>query len=68
MAARYEIKAEQKAEIEAARKKNKNKRTEARLKVLSMRAEGKSLEEISEVTRYHYAHVNRACLEKESLE
>ncbi len=59
MAVRYEIKAEQKAEIEAACKKNKNKRTEARLKVLSMRAEVKSLKEISEVTGYHYAHVSK---------
>ena len=40
-------------EIEAARKKNRNKNVERRLCVLVMRAEGKSLEEISEKTGYH---------------
>ncbi len=59
MAERYEINAEQKAEIEKARKKNKDKRVEARLKVLCMRADGKSLKEISEVSGYHYAHVSK---------
>ena len=42
MATKYVITAEQKAEIEQARKANKNKRTEAKLKVLIMRADGAS--------------------------
>ena len=39
---KYQITAEQKQEIERARKNNKNKQTENRLKVLYLRAEGAS--------------------------
>lgn len=41
------------AEIEAAQRANKDKQIEARLKVLALRVDGKSLREISEITRYH---------------
>lgn len=58
MAAKYEITAEQKAEIEQARKKNRDKRTEVKLKVLSMRAEGADAKRISEATGYHPAYVS----------
>lgn len=59
MAFKYEISQEQKAEIEQARKKNRNKRLELKLKVLSLRAEGKSLKEISEITDYNYMYVSK---------
>lgn len=58
MAVRYEITEEQKKEIEAARKKNKNKRTEAKLKVLVMRAERYKGKEISAATGFHPAYVS----------
>ena len=58
MAARYEITAAQKAEIEQARGKNKDKRVEYKLKALSMRAEGASARKISEATGYHPAYVS----------
>ena len=46
-------------EIETARKKNRNKNIERRLYVLVMRAEGKSLEEISEKTGYHISTASK---------
>ena len=58
MAARYEITSEQKLEIEEARKANKNKKVEARLKVLLMRAAGKPAGKISETTGYHAAYIS----------
>lgn len=58
MATKYVITAEQKAEIEQARKTNKNKRTEAKLKALVMRADGFSAKEIGAVTEFHPAYVS----------
>lgn len=58
MATKYVITAEQKAEIEQARKANKDKRIEAKLKVLAMRADGASAKEIGEVTEFHPAYVS----------
>ena len=58
MAAKYEITAEQKAEIEQARAKNKDKKVEYRLKALSMRADGASAKKIGEATGYHSAYVS----------
>ena len=58
MAKKYEITKEQKEEIEAARKRNRNKRTEAKLKVLVLRAEGKTANEIHQKTGYHPAYVS----------
>ena len=59
MAKSYEISQSQLQEIEAARKKNRNKNVERRLYVLVMRAEGKSLEEISEETGYHISTASK---------
>lgn len=59
MAKSYEISQSQLQEIEAARKKNRNKNVERRLYVLVMRAEGKSLEEISEKTEYHISTASK---------
>lgn len=59
MPAKYEISQEQKAEIEQARKKNQHKRIELKLKVPSLRAEGKSLKEISEITDYNSMYVSK---------
>ena len=59
MAKSYEISQSQLLEIAAARKKNRNKNVERRLYVLVMRAEGKSLEEISEKTGYHISTASK---------
>ena len=59
MAKSYEISQSQLLEIEAARKKNRNKNVERRLYVLVMRAEGKSLEEITEKTGYHISTASK---------
>ena len=59
MAKSYAISQSQLVEIEAARKKNRNKNIERRLYVLVMRAEGKSLEEISEKTGYHISTASK---------
>ena len=53
MASKYIITAEQLKEIEEARKSNKNKRVEAKLKALAMRGEGASAKKISEATGFH---------------
>ena len=58
MARKYEITAEQKEEIEQVRKANRDKRTEAKLRVLVMRAEGANAKEISMVTGFHSAYVS----------
>ena len=55
---KYEITAEQKQEIEEARKENKDKRVEARLKVLSLRADGLKSKAIGEVTGFHPAYIS----------
>jgi transposase len=53
-----EITLEQKAELEAARKENKDKTVEKRLKALIMRAEGKKNKEVAEATEYHRAYIS----------
>ena len=58
MAAKYEITAEQMIEIAQARKMNRDKRVEAKLKALAMRGEGANAKEISEVTGFHLAYVS----------
>ena len=58
MKMKYVITSEQKAELKAARKKNKNKQTERRLRVLELRAEGIGLKEIAEKTGYSRSHVS----------
>lgn len=59
MAKSYAISQSQLVEIETARKKNRNKNIERRIYVLVMRAEGKSLEEISEKTGYHISTASK---------
>ena len=59
---KYQITAEQKQEIERARKKNKNKQTENRLKVLYLRAEGASYKEIIKATGYSKANIAKEAL------
>lgn len=53
----YKFNQEEIEKIGTARRLNKNKRVENRLKALSLRAEGKSLQEISDVTGYNPAYV-----------
>lgn len=59
MPKRYHITEEQKAELVAARKTNKDKNVERRLKALIMRAEGKKYKEIAEVCDYHPAYLTQ---------
>ena len=59
MAKSYGISQSQLVEIEAARKKNRNKNVERKLCVLVMCAEGMSLEEISEKTGYHISTASK---------
>lgn len=54
---KYQITAKQKEEIQQARKENKNKQTENRLKVLFLKAEGASYKEIMNATGYSKANV-----------
>lgn len=54
---KYKFSEEQKAEIKAARRVNKNKKIEKRLEVLQLRSEGKSQQEIAEKTGFHRSHV-----------
>lgn len=66
----YKITDEQRKEIEQARKENKNKNVEKRLKALALRAEGKSLQEIGVQCGYHPAYVSNilAAYSKRGLE
>lgn len=57
MKAKYIITLENKQEIEAARKKNKDKNVEKRLLALSLRSDGKTLREIAEITGYNCRYV-----------
>ncbi len=56
---KYRITTEQKQEIEQARKLNKNKRVENRLRVLVLRAEGTEVNEIAQITGYSRSYVNK---------
>ena len=59
MASRYKFSEEEIREIEQARKENKNKRAEARLKVLELRAKGAKSSDIAKATGFHPASVTR---------
>lgn len=59
MASRYKFSENEIKEIEQARKENKDKRVEARLKALELRAKGSSSEEVSNATGFHTGHVTR---------
>ena len=58
MEMKYKISAEQYAEIKSAQKANRDKQIENRLKVLALRYEGKSLDEIANATGFHHAHIS----------
>ena len=58
MSKRYHINEEQKKEIVKARKENKDKNVEKRLKVLLLHAEGKTREKIAELTGYVKSYVS----------
>ncbi len=55
---RIEISKQQLDEIKAARKENKNKKTEKRLQALQMRGEGKSRKEIQIVTGFTTVYIS----------
>lgn len=55
----YCISEEQVKELEAARKRNKDKNVEKRLKALLLRAQGKKLVEIGEACSYHPSYVSQ---------
>ena len=59
MASRYKFSEEQIKEIEQARKGNKDKRAEARLKALELRAKGADASEVSKATGFHANSVSR---------
>ena len=54
----YKFSTEDREKIEKSRKANRDKQIEKRLKVLSMRCDGKTLEEISKVTGFHRSHIS----------
>ncbi len=56
---KYRITTEQKQELEHARRVNKNKRVENRLRALVLRAEGTELNEIAVITGYSRSNVSR---------
>ena len=59
MACRYKFSEEEMKAIEQRRKKNKDKRAEARLKALELRAKGASAKEVAEATGFHAAYVTQ---------
>ena len=59
MASRYKFSEEEIKEIQRARKGNKDKRVEARLKTLELRAKGQKAEEVAKATDFHPAYVTQ---------
>ena len=59
MAKRYKISEDQKTELKTARKANKNKKVENRLKALELRSEGKKYAEIAVMTGFHPSYVSQ---------
>lgn len=59
MASRYKFSKEEIEEIEKAHKRNKDKRAEARLKALELRAKGALASEVAEATGFHAAYVTQ---------
>ena len=58
MASNYKFSNEEMAAIKAARRETKDKRADARLKALELRAEGMELSEVSQATGFHAAYVS----------
>lgn len=59
MGKRYKITTAQKAELEAARKENKDKNVDRRLKALLLRSEGNSNKAVGAACEYHPARVSQ---------
>ncbi len=59
MASRYQFSKEEIKAIQQARKENKGKRAEARLKALELRAEGQKASEVAQATGFHPAYVTQ---------
>lgn len=62
MSSWYKFSEEQIKEIEQARRENKDKRVEARLKALELRAKGATREEVAAATGFHEGSVSRLVL------
>ena len=58
-ASRYKFSEEEMKRIEQARRDNKDKRAEARLKALELRAKGADAKEVSRATGFHASSVTR---------
>lgn len=58
-ASRYKFSEEEIKAIEQRRKENKDKRAEARLKALELRAKGANAKEVAEATGFHAAYVTQ---------
>ena len=59
MASRYKYSEEEIKAIQQARKENKDKRVEARLKALELRAQGQKANEVANATGFHPAYVTQ---------
>lgn len=59
MESRYKFSEEEIAAIEKARRENTNKRAEARLKALELRAKGNSASEVAKATGFHAAYITQ---------
>lgn len=59
MASKYKFSEEEIKAIEQRRKENKDKRAEARLKALELRAKGANAKEVAEATGFHAAYVTQ---------
>ena len=57
MASNYKFSSEEIAAIKAARRETKDKRADARLKALELRAEGMKSSEVAQATGFHSAYV-----------
>ena len=55
---KYQFTREQYAEIQAARRANREKKTDKRLEVLELRSEGSSLKDISSATGFSISHIS----------
>lgn len=58
MKMKYQFTREQYVEIQVARKANRDKKTDNRLKVLELRSEGSSLKDISFATGFSISHIS----------
>ena len=59
MASRYKFSEEEITAIQQARKENKDKRVEARLKALELRAKGQKANNVANATGFHPAYVTQ---------